>query len=196
MKPRNDEQKLTQAPSEAKTLRFKRVKLCVLALVALVSTPPGALGQEGLPVPSEPFVVLLAGIYEPVAYGPDLGLSQVDLSDGSFVKTRIYRVSGLPGTSDQAVGTYYDNFVDVDAYQLPGGAISATYLEFIIDETVEIDGEVYDIGTAELVIMEATGVYRSWVGGEIHMEFATRLILDELGDVVGFDENCLCFISR
>ena len=69
-------------------------------------------------------------------------------------------------------------------------------MEFIVDAIVEIDGEVYELGTAELVITEATGLYRSWVGGAIHMEFATRLILDESGEVVGFDENCFCFISR
>ena len=68
-------------------------------------------------------------------------------------------------------------------------------MEFIVDAIVEIDGEVYELGTAELVITEATGLYR-WVGGAIHMEFATRLILDESGEVVGFDENCFFFISR
>ena len=170
--------------------------LPAIALAALLSVPGKVSAQDGPAVPADDFVLLLAGIYEPVVQGPDLGLSQVDLSDGSFVKTRIYRVSGLPGAGDQAVGTYYDNFFDKDAYQLPGGAISAFYLEFIIDDIVEIDGEVYEFGTAELVITEATGIYKPWIGGAIHMEFITRLIFDDSGAVVGFDENCLCFISR
>lgn len=139
--------------------------LLAIALGVLLSVPEKASAQEAPPASSDDFVVLLAGFYEPVTNGPDLGLSQVDLSDGSFVKTRIYRVSELPGGSDQAVGTYYDNFFDKDAYQLPGGAISATYLDFVIDEIVEIDGEVYEFGTAELVITEGTGIHKSWIGG-------------------------------
>ena len=172
------------------------VVMTVVAITALLSLPGKTFAQDGPPASGDDFVLLLAGVYEPVTHGPDLGLSQVDLSDGSFVKTRIYRVSGLPGGSDQAVGTYYDNFLDKDAYQLPGGAISATYLEFVIDEIVEIDGEVYEFGTAELVITEGTGIYKSWIGGSIHMEFVTRLIFDDAGEIVGHDENCLCYFSR
>jgi hypothetical protein len=170
------------------------VAAAAVALAALLASPASVAAQEG-PPPSDDFVVLLAGVYVPAIHGPNLGLSQVDLGDGSFVKTRIYRVSGLPGTTDQAVGTYYDNFLDRDAYQLPGGAISAFYLEFVIDEIVPTDDGLLEFGHAELVITEATGVYQSWVGGAIHMEFATLVFLDEAGNLV-FDENCLCFISR
>jgi hypothetical protein len=56
---------------------------------------------------------------------------------------------------------------------------------------VVIDGELYQVGTVELTIPEATGIYRSYVGGSIHMEFATHMI-----DEVTFDEFCLCFFSR
>jgi len=170
------------------------VVLAAAVLAALLLPPAHVSAQEG-PPPGDDFVLLLAGVYEPALHGPDLGLSQVDLNDGSFVKTRIYRVGGLPGADDQAVGTYYDNFADRDAYQLPGGAISALYLEFVIDEIVPTPDGDLEIGHAELVITEATGIYKSWVGGTIHMEFETLVYADEFGSLV-FDEHCLCFISR
>jgi hypothetical protein len=159
-------------------------------LAALLSTPAEVRGVGG-PVHGDSFVLLLKGIYEPVVRGPNLGLSLVDLNDGSYSKCDIYRVSGLPGTTDQAVGTFWVNFdVTLCAYRLPGGAFSAVVTEFL-SELVEIDGELYQIGTAELVIPEATGIYRSFVGGAIHMEFVTHVI-----DEVTFDEHCFCFISR
>ena len=39
---------------------------------------------------SDPFVVLLKGLYQPVVHAPNLGLSLVDLNDGSYSKTKIY----------------------------------------------------------------------------------------------------------
>ena len=59
------------------------------------------------------FVILLSGVYKPVTvgHGPkgNLGLTTVDLSDGSFIKVKIYPVSGLPGDKDQdkSIGTFY-----------------------------------------------------------------------------------------
>src|SRR5262249_47707638 len=136
-------------------------------------------------------VLLLKGIYEPVVRGPELGLSLVDLDDGSYSKCKIFRVRGLPGGTEQAVGNFYVNFdVTLCAYQLPGGTFTAVVTEFLF-EIVEIHGELYQVGTAELVIPEATGIYRRFVGGSIHMEFITRMI-----DEVTFDEFCFCFISR
>src|SRR5262249_52754635 len=160
------------------------------ALAVLLSVPAEVRG-DGPPVPADSFVLLLKGIYEPVVRGPDLGLSLVDLDDGSYSKCDIYRVSGLPGTTDQAVGTFWANFdVTLCAYRLAGGAFSAVVTEFLY-EFVVIDGELYQTGTAELVIPEATGIYRSFVGGAIYMEFITHVI-----DEVTFDEHCFCFISR
>lgn len=177
-----------------KVSRRFALAVAAVALASQLSLTANVSAQQG-PPPGDDFVLLLAGIYEPVLHGPDLGLTQVDLSDGSFVKTRIYRVSGLPGTDEQAIGTYYDNFADRDAYQLPGGAISAFYLEFVIDEIVPTPDGDLEIGHAELVITEATGIYKSWVGGTIHMEFETLVYADELGNLV-FDEHCLCLFSR
>jgi hypothetical protein len=37
--------------------------------------------------------------------------------------------------------------------------------------------------------------FRPHLGRTIHMEFGTRLILDELTEAIGFDENRSCFIG-
>ena len=73
--------------------------LLVGALVTLLSAPLQAAGPSPLRRGgqiADTFSILLSGKYKPVVHGPDLGLLQVDLSDGSFSKTKIYRVSGLP----------------------------------------------------------------------------------------------------
>ena len=176
--------KVANLPAAARCLA---VALGALALTALLCVP----GKAEPRVPSGPFVLVLLGIYEPVAHGPDLGLSLVDLSDGSYSKCDIHRVSGLPGGTDQAIGTFYVNFdVTLCAYQLAGGTFTAVVEEFVYEDVV-IDGELYQVGTVELTIPEATGIYQSYVGGSIHMEFATHVI-----DEVTFDEFCLCFFSR
>jgi hypothetical protein len=167
-------------------IRQALVGAAILGLVLISGRTAKAHPPRG-----DSFVVLLQGIYEPVVRGPDLGLSLVDLDDGSYSKCDVYRVSGLPGTTTRAIGTFWVNFdVTLCAYRLPGGAFSAVVTEFHY-EFVEIGGELYQVGTAELVIPEATGIYRSFVGGSIHMEFMTHVI-----DEVTFDEHCLCFISR
>src|SRR5439155_6403238 len=100
-----------------------RTSLIVGTLVALLSFSGQALGQ----VPNDPFVILLKGIYQPVVHGPNLGLSQVNLSDGSYSTTNIYRVSGLPGNTGNPVGNFYARFDfslrPLFAEQLPAGAI-------------------------------------------------------------------------
>jgi hypothetical protein len=170
--------------------------LAVLIFAAVVGTvspitAPGKVLADGPAVPGDSFVILLKGIYEPVVHGPHLGLSLVDLNDGTYIKTDIYRVSGLPGTTTEAIGTFYSNFeFTLCAYQLPGGTFAAVVTEFLYD-FVEIDGQLYQVGTAELVIPEATGIYRPFVGGAIHMEFVTHII-----DEVTWDEFCFCFINQ
>ena len=52
------------------------------ALVALLASPGRVMAQAA--VPSNPFVLLLKGIYQPVVHGPNLGLRLVDLNDGSY----------------------------------------------------------------------------------------------------------------
>src|SRR5450759_2108992 len=113
-----------------KTKSVIHASLIVGTLVALLLSPGKALGQAA--VPSNPFVLLLKGIFEPVVHGPDLGLSQVDLNDATYLKVSIYGVSGIPGTKkDKTVGTLYGSMADgLFAYHLPGGSFSAKILSF------------------------------------------------------------------
>ena len=61
------------------------------ALVALSPLVfPGRAMAQGKAKPSDPFVLLLKGLYQPVVHGPNLGLSAVDLNDGTYSTTKIY----------------------------------------------------------------------------------------------------------
>jgi hypothetical protein len=100
------------------------------ALVALLSSP-GRVMAQGSAVPDDSFVVLLKGIYEPVVQAPNLGLHFVNLDDGSYSKTRIYPVSGIPGNTNvnKAVGDFYAQFTPggLCAYHLPGGSFAMRF---------------------------------------------------------------------
>ena len=145
-------------------------------------------------VPDESFVVLLKGLYRPVVRGPDLGLSTVDLDDGSYSTTLIYPVSGSPGSQNQkkSIGTFFVQFAgELCAYHIPGGSFA---MRFTGSDVVFVDdgaGGQFLEGTFELTILEATGVYRSFVGGHNHM--VDRLHFLASGEV---DEFCFCFISQ
>jgi hypothetical protein len=145
-------------------------------------------------VPSASFAVLLKGIYKPVVDGPNLGLSRVDLNDGSYSTTTIYPVSGTPGNQDhrKAIGTFYVQFEgDLCAYHIPGGSFA---MQFTGSDYVFVDdgaGGQFLEGTFELTIVQATGVYRPFVGGHNHM--VDKLHFLASGDV---DEYCFCYISR
>lgn len=164
------------------------------ALVALLSSPGRVMAQEKA-VPNDSFVVLLKGVYEPVVDGPNLGLSEVNLDDGSYSITKIYPVNGIPGNTNpnKAVGDFYVQFSgDLCAYHVPGGSFamrftSGGFTEFEPDGL----GGTYLIGTFELTILEATGIYQSFAGGHNHM-------VDKLHQLANgsFDEYCFCFISR
>jgi hypothetical protein len=140
-------------------------------------------------------VVLLRGLYQPVEAGPDLGLSTVDLSDGSYSTTKIYPVSGIRGHRDalKAIGDFYVQFEgNRCAYDLPGGAIAMKFTQRSNTESVDDgSGGSYLQGTFELKIPEATRPYRSFVGG--HNRMVDNLHFLASGDV---DEFCVCLISR
>ena len=145
-------------------------------------------------VPAGSFVVLLKGLYRPVVRGPNLGLSMVNLDDGSYSMTSIYPVRGTPGNGDQsrAFGTFYVQFEgDLCAYHIPGGsfAMQFTGSDFIFED--DGAGGQFLVGTFELTVVEATGVYRRFVGGHNHM--VDRLHFLASGDVVEF---CFCFIDE
>jgi hypothetical protein len=168
------------------------------ALVALSPFVfPGRALAQGKAVPKDSFVLLLKGLYQPVVDGPNLGLSMVDLNDGSYSTTTIYPVSGMPGNQNpnKAVGTFYVQFTgDLCAYHVPGGSFA---MRFTGNDYVFVPdglGGTFLEGTFELTILEATGVYRSFVGGHNHM--VDKLHFLAPGDGTGgIDEYCFCFIS-
>jgi hypothetical protein len=164
------------------------------ALVTLLALPDLATAQERRANPPA-LGLLLRGLYSPVVDGPDLGLSTVDLSDGSYSTTKIYPAFGTPGHTNvlEAIGDFYVQFEgNLCAYDLPGGAIAMRFTPKSNTESVDDgSGGSYLQGTWELKIPEATGHYRSFVGGHNHMVDDLHLLAS--GDA---DEFCVCLISR
>ena len=161
------------------------------ALVTLVARPELATAKEKDKLA---LVLLLKGLYHPVADGPDLGLSTVDLSDGSYSTTKIYPAIGVPGHRDvlEAIGDFYVQFAgNLCAYDIPGGAVAMRFTNSNTESVPDGSGGSYLQGTFELRVPEATGPYRSFVGG--HNRMVDDLHLLESG---GADEFCVCLISR
>jgi hypothetical protein len=145
-----------------------------------------------------------------VGDGPanNLGLSAVNLSDGSYSRTLIYPVFGIPESRDQDrfIGKFYVQFAgNLCAYDLPGGAIAMKFNDPPAGVPTELgfnnfsslpfpdgQGGSYLEGTFELMILEATGIYRAFQGGHNHM--VDRL--HQLADGTSFDEFCFCNISE
>ena len=109
-----------------------------------------------------------------MVHGPNLGLSTVNLSDGSYSKTEIYPIFGVQGSTDQdkAIGNFYVQFNgNLCAYDLPGGAIAMRFNPVPAGAPPGFNGFVpfpdgmggtYLEGTFELTILEATGIYRDF----------------------------------
>jgi hypothetical protein len=155
-------------------------------------------GNHGQPI-SNPFAILLDGVYKPVAKGAgpkdNLGLTQVDLSDGTFSKVKILPVAGLPGDDDEneAIGTLYVRFGGgVCAYDLPGGALYARFTGSDTERKDQPDGSWTVDGTFKLVILETTGVYQPFAGGHIHMVDILKFRAGEKD----FLEFCYCHFHR
>jgi hypothetical protein len=171
------------------------------ALLALLSSPGRVIAKEEK-TPKDPFVLLLNGPYQPVAPGtaPDLGLSSVNLNDGTYSTTKIFpvHVEGIACNANEntAIGNFYVQFgpPGLAAYQLPGGAIAMQFIPNCGGLTPSPDGlgGVFLNGTLELNILEATGVFGSFKHGHNHM--VDRL--HQLANNAGFDEYCFCFITR
>jgi hypothetical protein len=176
--------------------------LLIAMLFTMLSAPLKAGASDRKRIP-DTFSILLSGKYRPVIHGPNLGLLQVDLSDGSFSKTKIFRVSGLPKedndgdhdrdrNKDKPIGNFYVQFAGMlAAYDLPGGAITMAFTGSDAKEVPDGQGGTYLIGTFDLDILEATGRYHSFVGGHNKMVD----ILHHLADG-SFVEHCICIISR
>ena len=163
--------------------------------------------QPGGP-PASPFVVLLAGTYQPVVRCPDLGLLLVDPCDGSYSTTKIYPVSGPDGREqnnrgkhlgdrdreeEKSIGNFYVSIGGgmAVAYDLPGGAIAMMFTGQNVQNVPDGQGGAFIVGTFDLDITEATGIYQSFVGGHNKMVD----ILHRLADGT-FIEHCNCVISH
>jgi hypothetical protein len=168
--------------------------LAALAALAL----PGLVRAQARTQPSESLVLLLKGLYQPVTDGPDLGLSMVDLNDGSYSTTRIYPVNGTPGNTNAAkqIGDFYVQFEgDLCAYHIPGGSFSMRFIGSDVNFVEDGQGGRFLEGTWELAILEGTGIYKPFAGGHNHMVDKLHFLAPGDGSG-GADEYCFCFISR
>jgi hypothetical protein len=159
--------------------------------------------------PANKFTILLAGLYKPVVHCPDLGLSTVNVCDGTYSVNKIYPVNGLTlddggedssrstGLDCQApIGKFYVQFAAHNghqycAYDLPGGTLAMEFTGGSLAPVPDTQGGTYLIGVPLLVITEGTGAYQSFVGGHN----TTVDILRHLSDGT-FVEHCFCNISR
>lgn len=160
-------------------------------LVLMLSPRPAQAAPSG----NDPFLLLLKGIYQPVTNAPNLGLAGINLNDGSFSVTDIVPVNTVPGISrsnNTAIGKFYVQFTgSLAVYDLPGGAIVMQFTS--ADNPLQIDdgqGGFYLEQTFELTILQATGIYSSFVGGHNHMVDRAHVLANG-----SFDESCICIIS-
>src|SRR5262249_44643447 len=93
------------------TINKQRRTFIGSALAALLASSR-RLRADDEGAPNDPFILLLHGIYQPVLVGKgpkdNLGLTTVNLSDGSFSTTQIYPIFGVDGSNDQkkVIGTF------------------------------------------------------------------------------------------
>ena len=168
--------------------------------------------------PNDPFILLLHGIYQPVPKGQgpadNLGLTTpgLHLSDGTYVVNTIYPVFGIGNQGDaidqhDPIGNFYGSFTNglsLCAYHLPEGAIA---MRFRTPADIPVAANVLGINSLGapvpdgsggaflpnvwgLDILEATGIYQTFVGGH-------NCMVDHLHQLADgqFDEFCFCNIS-
>jgi hypothetical protein len=186
----------------------------VLLLATLLSAPlqAGASPRDSDRRVADTFSILLSGPYKavpekPMVDCPQLGLLQANICDGSYSKTKIFAVSGLPneesgranrgkrdgdGDDSERIGTFY---VQLDgnhaAYDLPGGALTMLFTANNLAPAPDGQDGTYFVGTLDLDIVEATGIFKSFVGGHNKMVDILHLLADGT-----FVEHCFCVISR
>lgn len=186
-----------QCESVKEPIKIQRRTLIGGALATLLASSVLVMADEEHS-PSDPFIVLLQGIYQPVSMSnaptDNLGLTAVNLGDGSYSRTKIYPVWGVDGAHDQkkAIGTFYVQFAgNLCAYDLPGGAIAMQFTAGGFTPHPDGTGGLYLEATFELTILEATGIYQPFQGGHNHM-------VDRLHQLANgsFDEFCFCNISQ
>ena len=97
----------SEAIARLRLITIKGLILASLLVAVLVTLSAPLQAGEPLPLdepgarPADTFVILLSGPYKPVTDKPvmdcpNFGLLQVNVCDGSYSTTKIYRVSGLP----------------------------------------------------------------------------------------------------
>jgi hypothetical protein len=196
---------------------FKQAGIGSATLVSLPALAHALTGPALAPSPRDSdgalgntFSVLLSGLYKPVVHCPDLGLFQVNLCDPAYSTVKIYPISGLPvGESDQfnrgnrpadlqgetenPIGHFYvaiGGNLPV-AYDLPRGALTMVFTGNNVQRIPDGVGGTYVVGTFDLDILEATGIYQPFVGGHNKMvDILHRLASGR------FVEHCICLISR
>ena len=185
------------------------VSLPALAHALTLPEPAGSPLKSG-ELPANPFSVLLHGTYKPVKRCPDLGLFLVNPCDGSYSTTKIFPVSGLPEDdreqgnrgngrgdgdreSETAIGNFYVSIGGMlpVAYDLPRGALTMVFTTNNVQNVPDGQGGAFIVGTFDLNITEATGIYRSFVGGHNKMVDVLHRLADRT-----FVEHCYCFISH
>ena len=174
---------------------IKNLTFVALAATVLFQTSIARADEHVKAVPpSNPMVILLEGTYGPVVDAPDL-FPPEDLNNGNYLTVPIYNIdSGVPGPNDEVVGNFYAfGGHGIVTYDLRKGGLRAKFIPELEDTVVSSDGHdgIYIIGTYELDILEATGIYRSFAGGHIHMVDVLQLTFDGF-----FVEHCFCYISR
>lgn len=177
------------------------------ALAALLIPSVRVMADENDERLNNFFILLLRGVYQPVPVGggpaDNLGLSAVNLSDGSYIRNRIYPIFGVPEGRDQQkpIGTFFVQPTgNLCAYDLPGGALAMSFnsvppgappgFNAFVPFPDGAGGNFLE-GTFELMILEATGVYRAFQGGHNHMVDRLHQLADG-----SFDEFCFCNISQ
>ena len=192
-------------PESSHVVSRRRFVGCTIAGAAALLSVPGRILADDEHGPNDPFIVLLRGVYKPVPIGggpgDNLGLTTVDLSDGSFMTTRIYPVWGIDGANDQKkpIGNFFFH-PHMCAYHLPGGSLAMTFnaapagappgfQHFV--PFPDGEGGLFLEGTFELVIIEATGIYQAFQGGYNHMVDRLHQLADGR-----LNEFCFCNISQ
>ena len=192
-----------EAENEKKRF-FRKAGIGSATLVSLPALAPALTLPElaGSPLkqgePSgNPFVILLRGTYKPVKRCPDLGLFLVNICDGSYLTVKIYSVSGLleedEEDREQVIGNFYvaPGMGKPVAYDLPGGALTMVFTGSNVAPVPDGQGGTFIVGTFDLDITEATGVYQSFLHGHNKMVDILHRLAD--GTLV---EHCYCTISR
>ena len=172
-----------------------RYRVAVLALPILALIASSEKVQAG-PVPNDPVVLLLKGVYQTSVKAPNLGFPDVNLNDGTWMVTEIHSVTSIPGSTNQsraAVGHFYfQTTSSLAAYDLPGGAILMEFTnETDFAQIPDGHGGNFLQSTFELNILDATGIYAPYKGGHNHMVDRIDFLASGL-----LDESCFCIISE